>query len=305
MSDSNFFVDPVDSVDLVDEKVKDSVSVVIPTYNRRALVAEAIRSALGQTHPADEIIVVDDASTDGTAQSLEKAFGGRVVVLGHDSRKGVSAARNTGIRASRGEWIAFLDSDDRWLPQKLERQLDDAKNFPDVPLFHCEEIWFRRGVRVNPRKRHFKLDGWAFEQALPFCRISPSAALLRRSLIEEVGLFDESLPAAEDYDYWLRVLWKYPCRLLAEPLVVKTGGHLDQLSAHAGPLERFRIAALAKLIETAPLSRDQAFVAVKELRQKVHIYALGCRKRGRSDEAESIEHECARIANEITRSGRD
>jgi len=288
-------------MDSMDGKMKKSLSVIIPTYNRRALVCEAIRSVLAQTRRANEVIVVDDGSTDETFTFLQETFGNKIAPLRHETRRGVSAARNTAIRAARGEWIALLDSDDRWLAQKLERQLDDAKNFPDVALFHCEEIWFRRGVRVNPRKRHFKLDGWAFEQALPFCRISPSAALLRRSLIEEIGLFDESLPAAEDYDYWLRVLWKHPCRLLAEPLVVKTGGHPDQLSASAGPLERWRIAALMKLLKTAPLSHEQSAAALVALQEKVRIYALGCRKRGRSDEAESIEQECAEIASQITR----
>ncbi len=258
------------------------VSVIIPTYNRGWTIKEAIDSVLEQDFSDYELIVVDDGSTDNTADILQ-SYGNTIIVI-HQSNKGVSAARNRGIGASAGRLIAFLDSDDIWLPQKLSRQVEFFNNHPDALINQTEEQWIRNGVRVNPKKRHHKFSGMIFERSLELCLVSPSAVMLRRQLFETVGLFDESLPACEDYDLWLRVSCRYPVYLIDTPLIVKRGGHDDQLSRAAG-LDKYRIHALQKVIEGSQLSNDQYQAAIMAIIKKCKIYADGCRRRGRKNEA--------------------
>jgi glycosyltransferase involved in cell wall biosynthesis len=264
-----------------------TVSVVLPTWNRRELVARALTSVLAQSRTPDEVIVVDDGSTDGTAEALREDFPG-VVVLSQENR-GVSAARNRGIAEAKGEWVAFLDSDDEWLPRKLETQLDALSASPGALLCHTDEIWIRRGRRVNPMAKHDKAGGLIFERCLALCAISPSSALLHRRLFDAVGLFDESLPACEDYDLWLRVTSRYPVVYVDEPLLVKTGGHSDQLSRRYWGMDRFRIRAIEKILEPGHLTENQRRAAEATLARKIGIYAKGARKRGREDEARRYE----------------
>ena len=259
------------------------VSVILTTYNRCGFLQKAVESVLAQTYPAFELIVVDDGSTDGTRQILS-AYAGRLKLI-CQSNRGVSAARNTGIRAADGQLIAFLDSDDYWMPQKLEHQVRYFNDHPRTLLCQTEELWIRNGIRVNPKKRHQKQAGLIFEKSLYLCLISPSAVMLRPSLLDEVGLFDESLTACEDYDLWLRVTWKYPVDLIPAPLTVKRGGHADQLSRRP-ELDKYRIQALVKILEQGCLSASQTSAAVTVLKKKCRIYAGGCRKRGRIRESE-------------------
>jgi glycosyltransferase involved in cell wall biosynthesis len=259
------------------------VSVIIPTYNRAPWIGHAVSSVLNQTYQDLEIIVVDDGSTDGTAGLLSN-YGNNIRSLKHTRNRGVSAARNTGIRESAGPLIAFLDSDDRWLPEKLAVQVRFFQDNPDAVACQSEEIWMRNGRRVNPGKRHLKPSGAIFEPSLRLCLVSPSAVMLRRSLLEEVGLFDEDLPACEDYDLWLRISSRHPVYLIREYLVVKTGGHADQLSARFRGMDRFRIKALVKLIRGGTLDDPQLRAALKELHRKCRIYGEGCLKRGRTEE---------------------
>jgi glycosyltransferase involved in cell wall biosynthesis len=260
-----------------------TVSVIIPTHNRGWILREAIDSVLAQDYADYELIVVDDGSTDNTREILEAC--GRDITVVQQSNRGVSAARNRGIAASRGQLLAFLDSDDLWLPQKLSRQVDFFKSNPAALICQTEETWVRNGVRVNPKRRHQKLAGMIFEPSLALCLVSPSAVMIRKSLFEAVGRFDERLPACEDYDLWLRVSCRYPVYLIDEPLIIKRGGHADQLSRAAG-LDRYRIQALRNLIEAGRLSESQKLAAIKTLQQKSTIYAGGCRKRGRQTEAD-------------------
>ena len=262
------------------------VSVILPSYDRAWCLPEAIDSVLAQTYRDFELLVVDDGSRDET-RSVLKACGSRVRVLAQANR-GVSAARNLGIRAARGALLAFLDSDDLWQPQKLARQVAFFDRRPEALICQTEEIWIRRGVRVNPRRRHRKPSGDIFEASLALCLVSPSAVMLRRKLIDTVGFFDENLPACEDYDLWLRVSARYPVYLLEDPLVIKRGGHADQLSRQPG-LDRYRIQSLSKLLGSGILSSRQARAAAAMLQEKSRIYAAGCRKRGKLEEAEHYE----------------
>jgi glycosyltransferase involved in cell wall biosynthesis len=258
------------------------VSIIIPTYNRAWIVRDAIDSVLGQTYADFELIVVDDGSTDRTPQILD-AYGDRLRVI-HQANQGVSAARNRGIGDSSGPLIALLDSDDIWLPEKLTVQVDFFKRYPAALICQTEEIWIRNGLRVNPGKRHRKPSGMIFEPSLELCLVSPSAVMVRRELLEEVGLFDENLPACEDYDLWLRLGCRFPVYLIDKPLTIKRGGHEDQLSRQSS-LDRYRIRSLVKLIETGRLTLTQHNAAVIALRKKCAVYAKGCLKRGRMEEA--------------------
>ncbi len=269
------------------------VSVVIPTYNRCNRLAGAIDSVLQQTYAPLELIVVDDGSTDGTTDML-KGHGDGIRVIRQENR-GVSGARNTGVRAAKGGLIALLDSDDRWLPGKLEHQVAYFQSSPQAMICQTEEIWIRGGKRVNPKKRHRKFSGMIFEKTLPLCLVSPSAVMMRASLFKEVGLFDEDLPACEDYDLWLRITWKYPVHLIRIPLIVKHGGHADQLSAMP-ELDKYRIHALLKILRNDCLSQSQRKAALATLAAKCRVYAGGCRKRGRLDEAAYYEHLTGMIA---------
>lgn len=264
-----------------------TVSVIISTYNRRRLLERALASVYRQTRMPDEILVVDDGSTDDTSVKIPKRFPDVRYI--RQENRGVSAARNRGVRESTGNWLAFLDSDDEWLPRKLARQIEALHSRPDLMLCHTNEIWIRRGRRVNPMKKHEKFGGRIFRECLPLCIISPSSALLHRSLLEEVGLFDESLPVCEDYDLWLRVCARHPVVYLDEPLIVKYAGHDDQLSRSTWGMDRFRIRALEKVISSEALSAEDRLAAIRTLMEKIEIYATGARKRGKRDEVADYE----------------
>jgi len=265
---------------------KPLVSVIIPTCNRGWVLQEAIDSVLAQDFEDFELIVVDDGSTDNTGEMLDSYEQDLIVI--RQSNRGVSAARNRGIAEAAGLLIAFLDSDDLWLPRKLSRQVDFFNSNPDAVINQTEEIWIRNGVRVNPRTRHHKFSGMIFERSLALCLVSPSAVMMRRSLLDAVGLFDEDLPACEDYDLWLRISWRYPVDLIETPLIIKRGGHADQLSKAFG-LDRFRIQSLKKNIESRQLDEGSFRAAVRTIKEKCAIYAGGCRKRGKKDEARYYE----------------
>jgi glycosyltransferase involved in cell wall biosynthesis len=262
------------------------VSVILPTYNRAWILKEAIDSVLAQDFKDFELIVVDDGSTDDTGQILD-SYDQDLMVL-HQSNRGVSAARNRGIDAAAGRLIAFLDSDDLWLPRKLTTQVNFFNSNPAAVINQTEEIWIRNGIRVNPKTRHHKFSGMIFEKSLALCLVSPSAVMMKRSLFEEVGLFDEDLPACEDYDLWLRISWRYPVDLIETPLIIKRGGHTDQLSKAPG-LDKFRIQSLKKIIERGQLDDNSYQAAVQTILAKCDIYAGGCRKRGKNDEARYYE----------------
>jgi glycosyltransferase involved in cell wall biosynthesis len=259
------------------------VSIIIPTYNRAALVQEAVASVLAQTWREFELLVVDDGSTDPTSEALAP-YASRIRLLRRESRGGVSAARNTGIAAARGEWLAFLDSDDLWLPEKLAQQMAYLTSHPEQLWCQTEETWVRRGVRLKQPPTHRKIGGRIFYQSLERCMVSPSAVILHRRLLEQHGGFDEILPAAEDYDLWLRLSWRHEIGLAPEPLIIKRGGHADQLSGQWG-LDRYRIRALLKLLQEPELPASHARAARQVLARKCAIYAQGCEKRGKGQEA--------------------
>jgi glycosyltransferase involved in cell wall biosynthesis len=282
------------------------VSVIIPTYNRRAMVREAIASVMDQhgaaAEVACELIVVDDGSTDGTAEELDRirtAQGGdrvRMRVVRTENR-GVAAARNAGVAIASAPLITFLDSDDLWLPHKLERQLEYIRAHPEFPIAQTDEIWMRGGRRVNPGLRHRKRSGNIFIDSLRTCLISPSAVMLRTALFRQLGGFDERMAAAEDYDLWLRILVGHNVGLLAEPLVMRRAGYSmspegtansGQLSATVPAIDRFRILALLKLIAGDELDGLRRRAVNEVIAEKCIIYAQGLRRRGREADAIAV-----------------
>ena len=233
------------------------------------------------------MVIVDDGSTDGTENLVSKKYP-EFTYLKQDNL-GVSAARNAGIAATSDEWLAFLDSDDEWMPEKLQCQMEALSAEPEMMLCHTDEIWIRNGKRVNPMKKHNKHGGWIFDKCLPLCCISPSSVIIHRSVLDEIGFFDQSLPACEDYDLWLRVASSYPVLYISEKLVVKHGGHQDQLSEKYWGMDRFRIQALEKIILSGNLIDENLNNAKQMLREKTIIFSTGARKRGRTAEAEKCE----------------
>ncbi len=258
------------------------ISVIIPVYNRADLVSRAIDSVLAQSRPADEVIVVDDGSTDDTIGAVQR-FGDRVRMI-QQPHSGVSAGRNRGIHEARYDWLAFLDSDDLWKPDKLQRQCKALQEQPDSLVCYTDEEWRKDGRWKNQSKHHQKYSGWIYARCLPLCLISPSSVLLHWRVLEAAGLFDEQLPACEDYDLWLRVCLRFPVLFLAERLIVKQAGDWEQLSTQHS-LDRYRIISLDKVLRQEPLFEEQRLLTIAQLVEKCRIYGLGCRKHRRDEEA--------------------
>ncbi len=259
------------------------VSVIVPTFNRAHVIENAIDSILaqdtGNCEAQIEIIVVDDGSTDNTRELIRQNYPDIVFLT--QANRGVSAARNSGLRIAQGEWIALLDSDDEWLPHKLNTQMASLV-ISGLKVSHTEERWVRKGVRVNQMNKHKKSGGWIFQQCLPLCAMSPSSILLHRDVVEHVGEFDETLPACEDYDYWLRLTSCFEVDFIEQECIVKFGGHEDQLSRRFWGMDRFRVRALEKILQH-DLDEEDACAAFEMLTAKLRILRQGAEKRGNSE----------------------
>ncbi|MCU7871966.1 MAG: glycosyltransferase [Candidatus Thiodiazotropha sp. (ex Lucinoma borealis)] len=259
------------------------ISVVIPSYNRAHTLSRALDSVLTQSYTPLEVIVVDDGSSDETSVLMKNQYSHCGYIA--QPNLGVSSARNLGIEKSQGEWIAFLDSDDCWMPNKLQQQTDALVKSPGYRLCHTEEIWIRNGVRVNQMDKHSKSGGHIFQRCLPLCVISPSSVVLHRSLFDEYGLFDTELQACEDYDLWLRICAQEAVLFVDEPLIEKYGGHDDQLSHRHWGMDRFRVYALQKLLDNQSLEDGDRLATIKTLVTKCAILSQGAEKRGHFERA--------------------
>lgn len=246
------------------------ISVIIPTYNRAALVSRAIDSVLAQTRKADEIIVVDDGSTDETQEVLSRYHDSIHIIT--QVNTGVSSARNSGIRASKGRWITLLDSDDIWHPTKLQRQKSYHDRHPHSKISHTKEQWIRNGKVIKQKSYHDKPQGWCFQENLCFCKIAPSTIMIEREVFDKVGLFDTTLTVCEDYDLWLRILRHYALGLVEEVLTTKYAGHANQLSFSTPMMDSYRIQALLK--------HNNLTSVQEEIIKKCHIVMAGAKKRG-------------------------
>ena len=260
------------------------VSVIIPTYNRAQFLIEAIESVFNQSCRDFELIVIDDGSEDDTQERI-KPFRNRFRYH-YQENSGISRARNMGLKMSEGDYVAFLDSDDLWEKHKLQIQLKLFENNPQIQICYTDEIWMRNGVRVNPKKIHRKFSGWIFHHCIPLCIISLSSAMMRRSLFNQVGFFDEQLPACEDYDLWLRISLITPIHFIPTPLIIKRGGRQDQLSRKYWGMDRFRITALEKILKNPQLTEDKRELVIRDILRRCEILAQGSEKRAKIKERE-------------------
>ncbi|MBC8208096.1 MAG: glycosyltransferase family 2 protein [Desulfobulbaceae bacterium] len=270
-------------------KSDNSVSVIIPTWNRSVYLERAIGSVLRQTEPAHEILIVDDGSTDDTAQLVHLLASQAHVPVRYlfQENKGPAAARNLGIKNVRGGLIAFLDSDDHWHKEKLARQRSAMSAEPMFAISHTRERWLRRGTHLNQKKKHIPRHGDIFDHCLQLCAVGMSTVMVRQKLFDDVGDFNEKLPCCEDYDLWLRVSARYPFLLVDTPLTVKEGGREDQVSVqYQVGMDRFRIQALVDLLESGVLLPHQSDAARRELCRKANVYGRGCCKHGKIHEGQ-------------------
>ena len=263
-------------------KIEDyKISIVIPTFNRIGSLPRALDSALNQTYQPSEIIVVDNGSSDGTTKLLREHYPSIRLLI--EKKLGVSAARNKGIRHSKFQWIALLDSDDAWDKTKLEKQKNALASSQDqFRLVHTDEIWIRNGNKFNQMKKHQKFGGDIFNNCLSLCCISPSSVLINKNIFKEVGYFDESLPVCEDYDLWLKICSQEKILFINQKLTLKYGGHKDQLSKTYWGMDRFRIKSLENLILNYKLKPDQKINAIKTIVKKLKIIVNGAYKRNNS-----------------------
>ena len=254
------------------------ISVIVPVYNRKDLCLRAVRSVLSQSFKDFELIVVDDGSTEDMSEVRELVVeaGQLFVSIPHH---GVSRARNVGVKHASRRWISFLDSDDSWKNEKLEKQINYLNANPDCKLAQCEELWIRNGKVHNQKERHSKPTGEAFLRSLELCLISPSSVVLERKLFLDRGGFDERMQICEDYDLWLRLTVDTPVGFIDEPLVVKYGGHIDQLSSSQVAIDRFRVFSMVKLLCQKELTDLQLKETLSMLSKKAYVVLEGARKR--------------------------
>lgn len=287
-------------------------SIIIPTYNRAQFLKIAVNSILNQSFDNYELIIVDDGSTDNTKEivqnyidiyrhqtsdkrqetaDIKKKFVNQNAVLNtkikyiYQHHKGVSKARNTGITSSKGEFICFLDSDDRFLTEKLQITYDYIKKHPKHSIFHTEEIWYRKGKILTQKGYHKKPNGFVLSESVKLCCIGMSTSVFKKNVFNEIGLFDETMPACEDYDFWIRASLKFPFFLIPEILTIKEGGHPDQESKRYPAMDQLRIYSLKKILEQKILSTKNYNTIYKELIHKCNIYIKGAIKRNKIKEA--------------------
>jgi glycosyltransferase involved in cell wall biosynthesis len=223
------------------------VSVVIPTYNSAALVVGAVESVLAQTRPADEVIVVDDGSTDDTAERLSR-FGAPVRVIRKENG-GVSSARNRGVAESSGELVAFLDADDVWHPRKLEIQVGVLESRPDLGLLGTKTYEWPVINHQRLESSEAQMEGVPLDDLVVSNRLVTSTILARASVLREAGPFDLDLRGPEDHDLWIRIAQRALVAILPLALTGYRAATPGSLSKNATNMEVGMRAILAKLEE--------------------------------------------------------
>lgn len=255
------------------------IDIIIPTFNRAYCLKRTIDSVRAQTFSDWRLWVIDDGSTDETISLLETylRLDQRIHYL-KTANKGVSGARNVGVQLGKAPWIAFLDSDDEWLPQKLQIQIDHIMSSPDSKFIFCDEIWVRNNKEVQQKAHQKKMGGDLFLRSLENCLIGASTVLIKRELYQEMQGFDESYPVCEDYDLWLKILSLHKVYFIPRPLIKKYGGHHDQLSMQFKAMDSWRIKTLEWILENRSLSPTYYQAVKSELVKKAEILAIGYEK---------------------------
>lgn len=296
---------------------KVSISVIIPVRGRPRLLAEALHSVLNQIYSPFEIIVVVDSTGPEIEPDRDAAMECysrfqtqsdhplpplRILESGG---MGPAAARNWGVESSSGEWVAFLDSDDLWAPDKLLRQCEYLEKRPHLHGCQTGEKWIKNGLPlIQPRKLQSRPGSFLLE-SFTYCLISPSSVMLRKSIFEELGGFDESFPVAEDFEFWLRYLLYYPMGLIPEELTIKRAGDWKQISAPGNHLDYHRSRALIKFLhyidDRPQLERFEELreAARDELQRKMRIVQTGEEKRP-ENAGDSMSEHLKRLLGELT-----
>jgi glycosyltransferase involved in cell wall biosynthesis len=272
-------------------------SVITPVYNRRYLLRLAIESVLAQNFTDFELIIVDDGSTDGMNQTIKDYPDTRLTYI-YQQNRGPSSARNTGIKIAKGKFICFLDSDDRFRRDKLEKTLSYIKKYPQYKIFHTEEIWYKNNKYLSQKKIHKKPSGLVFMNAVKICCVSLSTACIKREVFSKIGFFDENFPVCEDYEFWLRAALSYKIKLIPEFLTIKEGGHQDQQSSKKG-LDKYRFLALEKLYLSRPIPRKYTAAIRENITNKARVYIQGAEKRGKLEEAALIKAKLTKILKKV------
>ncbi len=257
------------------------ITVVIPTYNRYEALQRALNSVYAQTYQPKEVIVVDDGSTDKTSKITEHF---PEVKYMYQKNSGVSSARNLGSMHATSQWIAFLDSDDEWLKEKLQEQVLLHTNNPHILMSYTDEYWIRNATEIKIPKKFHKKGENVFLENISYCNIAPSSVLIAKELLYTTGLFDESLEVCEDYDLWLRIACKNEVLLLRQKLIKKHGGADDQLSYKYWGMDRFRVQTLEKLVGSCEKYHDEI---VENLLLKYDLLLKGALK---YDKISDIKH---------------
>ncbi len=249
------------------------VSVIIPTYNRSAVISKAIESVIAQTYEPVEIIIVDDGSTDNTEDKLAD-YAGKIKYL-YKKNGGCSSARNLGIKEANGEYVAFLDSDDAWYPQKLEKQVEKLSQNKDYGMVFSEiELIDEDNEHISYSKwrNNIKKDGDILLDFLKNPAITCSCLLVRKDVLSEVGFFDEQLSTGEDIDMVFRICSKYKAMLIDEPLVRYKKGK-DSLSNNL--FTKNRLKAIEKIKQYNKEFIEENKDVIAETAAKIHLdYAV-------------------------------
>jgi len=275
------------------------VDVIIPTFNRAQVMTRAIDSVLAQTYKDFILHVVDDGSNDDTQVVLEKYKNHPKVKIHYQDNAGVSSARNLAANKSDSQWISFLDSDDEWMPHKLEVQMKYLNNHPDIHFLHSEELWIRNGKRVNPKIKHLKSNDNIFERSLDFCIISPSTVILKRELFLKHNGFDTQFVVCEDYDLWLKILLTDTIGFIPTPLIEKHGGHADQLSTKFVAMDYWRILSLVNLFKSSDAQENQRELIKNVLLKKSELLLKSYIKYENQKSYDEIERALQSIALKV------
>jgi glycosyltransferase involved in cell wall biosynthesis len=252
-----------------------SVSVIIPTYNYARFLTEAAESVLGQTFSDLELIIVDDGSTDNTVDVVRPYLSDDRVHYIHQENRGLSAARNRGIRESRGEFIALLDADDVWFPSKIEKQVRLMGESPDVGLVYCKAENVSEKGDALPGVPVPHKENITYKDLMYFPLTNPSCVFIRKRIFDEVGLFDESFTHLEDSNMWIRILRYYRSAYVDEVLV-KIRKHPKSISTDLAKMEEHLLRHVKKCIEMFPeleQDREEAFFQIyKGLMYLAYMY---------------------------------
>lgn len=267
----------------------DLISVIIPTYNRSSVLIRAIDSVLKQTYKNFELIIVDDGSTDETEECLSSFIKSQSLQYYKKTNGGVASARNYGVKHASGTWLAFLDSDDEWLPEKLTEQMKYLAQNPHLSIAYTEEIWIRNSIRVNQKKSHQKFGGRIFDKCLEQCLIAPSSVIMTRKLFDEFQGFDENYIVCEDYDLWLKISSAHEIGFIDQALIIKYGGHEDQLSTKFFAMDMWRIKSMLNLFKTMPLAEENKKNLCETMKIKGSLLIKGYIKHGNPEAAGLVE----------------